>query len=71
MRSGNSNARFQGTLGIGEDYSYPSSYYALAKANLKVRNYFKVFQIFLLIIFYYRGLRPLSIMIFKDMRKFI
>ncbi len=51
--------------------SYPSSYYALAKANLKVRNYFKAFQIVLLIIFYYRGLRPLSIMIFKDIRKFI
>ncbi len=51
--------------------SYPASYYALAKANIKVHNFYKAFQVILLIIFYYRGLPSLLAMIIKDVKKFI
>lgn len=49
----------------------PGSYYAIAKANIKVGNYYKAFQIALLIIFYYRGLFPLLKMVRVDIKKFI
>ena len=51
--------------------SYPGSYYAVAKANLKIHNYIKAAQIFWLIISTYNGLFPLLEMVTCDFKKYI
>jgi hypothetical protein len=47
----------------------PGSYFAVAKANIRAGNYFKVFQAVWLIIFTYNGFFPLLSMIFAIIKK--
>jgi hypothetical protein len=47
----------------------PGSYYAIAKANLKVRHYYKALQAILLVVFFYNGLLPLLKLMYKDLKK--
>ena len=47
----------------------PGSYYAIAKANIKVRHYYKAFQAIVLVIFVYNGLFPLLKLIRGDLKK--
>lgn len=47
----------------------PGSYYAIAKANIKVKNYLKALQILAIIIIYYNGFIPLLRYIYKDLKK--
>lgn len=47
----------------------PGAYFAVAKANIRAKNYYKVWQAVMLIIFTYRGLFPLLGMILAIIKK--
>ncbi len=49
----------------------PGSYYAIAKANVKVGNILKAFHVLLVIIWYYKGLIPLLGFIRDDIKRYI